>query len=558
MNESTQHTAGAAPSGFTRRSFLAAAGLGTAGMIGLGLAGCAPQSNDLKEADGTANLATTGNSEAASWIDALPYGKEEYEVADTQEFDLIVVGTGTSGMCATMEAVDAGAKVALVDKDSVIGGVAYGTEGAYGMNSAMQKEAGIESPALFEVVTEELVYTNYRADANFWADTFKHSGENIDWLIEHGVDFDRADSYQGASTFKCFHWWPGGNGSGMGPAVETYLSSKDNVTIMLETEVIDLVEEGGAIKGVYVRNGDTITKLLAPATIMGTGGFSENTERVQQLTGIDMTNGQTFGTKSTGECHDMMVAHGADMATTCCLLNLCVASFPLPAQNDITMAACYQCLPQINQDGERFVAEDLFSKKFCALYINALRSQPMSYSLLDEPTIKHFETEGIDVAFVARQPGDLTPDLRDELEAAVANPDVKAYKGNTLEELANQIGADPATLQNTVDRYNQFTANGVDEDFGCEPPFLRGIGEGPYYAVHCDPCIITTIGGINVNRNNQVLNTEGAPIEGLYCTGVESCVLYRETYNFQLSGGMNAYNFYSGRNAAQHALGIKE
>lgn len=546
---------------FSRRSFLAAAGVTTAGLAA-GLLGCAPQAPAVAgassaAAEGAGGLANTGEA-TASWIADLPYGKQEYDVAEEQEFDIIIVGSGTSGMCAAMEAVDAGAKVAWIDKDAVLGGVAYGTEGAYGMNSQMQKDAGIESPTVAEVVTEELVYTNYRADSNFWADVFRNSGADIDWLIDHGVNFDRADTYQGASTFKCFHWWPGGNGSGMGPAVQEYMSDKNNITIMLNTEVIDLVNEDGVIKGVYVRTeNDDIAKILAPATVMGTGGFSENKERVQQLTGLDMTNGQTFGTKSTGEAHDMMVAHGADMATTCLLLNLCVAGYPLPSLDDITLAACYQCLPQVNQNGERFVAEDLFAKKFCALYINALRSQPMSYSILDEPTIKHFETEGIDFAFVTRQPGDLTPNLRQQLEDAVADSDILAFKGDTIADLAKAIGADPAVLQATVDRYNEFTETGVDEDFGCEASFLRGIGEGPYYAVHCDPCIITSIGGINVNRDNQVLNAEGNPIEGLYCTGVESCVLYRETYNFQLSGGMNAYNFYSGRNAVRAALGTK-
>ena len=73
---------------------------------------------------------------------------------------------------------------------------------------------------------------------------------------------------------------------------------------------------------------------------------------------------------------------------------------------------------------------------------------------------------------------------------------------------------------------------------------------------HNDVIIITTIGGIDINSNNQVLTPEKEPIPGLYSCGVESCTLHRETYNYQLSGGMNAYNFFSGRNAVKHALGL--
>ena len=45
-------------------------------------------------------------------------------------------------------------------------------------------------------------------------------------------------------------------------------------------------------------------------------------------------------------------------------------------------AGGYSSPTRINQDGRRLMAEDLFAKKFCALYINALRSQPMSYTFL--------------------------------------------------------------------------------------------------------------------------------------------------------------------------------
>lgn len=541
----------------TRRSFFTAAGLLGAGIAASGMAGCAPAGNAAPaKAEGGEELSGTGSG--ATWIDELPYGKQDLQAEETLAFDLIIVGTGTSGMCAAMEAADAGANVCVIDKHNEIGGVAYGTEGAYGMNSTMQKDAGIVSPSIAEVVTEEMVYTNYRADSNFWADVFRASREDIDWLVEHGVAFDRADSYNGASTFKCFHWWPEGNGAHMGPAVKEYLSGKGNVTLMLNTEVIDLVNEEGAIKGVFAEDTDKrIVQILAPATIMATGGFSENIERVQQLTGLDLTNGQTFGTNSTGEAHDMMVAHGAAMATTCCLLNLCVDGHPGSAIDDLTVASCYQCLPQINQNGERFVAEDLFAKKFCALQVNALQSQPYSYTLFDEAAITHFETEGLDCPFVFRQPGDKLAELRSQLEADAAGASASVVNGATLDELAEAIGADAEVLKATVDRYNQFSETGIDEDFGCGAENLRGIGEGPYYAVHCDPIIITTIGGIEVNRSNEVLNEDKQPIPGLYCTGVESCVLYRETYNFQLSGGMNAYNFYSGRNAARHALGLK-
>ena len=252
----------------------------------------------------------------------------------------------------------------------------------------------------------------------------------------------------------------------------------------------------------------------------------------------------------------MMICHGAGSATTCGLLNMWVAGFPWNTHPDIMLAAGYSSLTQINQDGKRFMAEDLFAKKFCALYINALRSQPMSYTFFDQETIEDFEKNGLKDDFVDRFKGDPCPDLRAQLEEACANGETIAYRGDTLEELAQNMGCDPAVLKETAERYNHFKEIGRDEDFGCDPEYIRGIGSGPYYVVHNDVIVITTIGGIDINAANQVVTADRRPIPGLYSCGVESCTLYRETYNYQLSGGMNAYNFYSGRNAVKRALGV--
>lgn len=518
----------------SRRSFIT----GAAGAAAVAAAGIAGMTN------------TPATAKAADY-DSMPYGKTSYDVTETLEYDIIVVGSGPSGMCAAMEAADAGVKVALVEKQEVLGGMAFGTEGAFGLNSRMQTEAGIECPTVGECVTDELEYTNYRADADFWHSTFEHSGEDIDWLLDHGVEFDRADNYNGKSNFKCFHWWPGGAGTNMAPNVEAYLATKDNCDILLETECIDLINEGGTVTGIYAKQGENVIAIKAPATLMCTGGFGENHERFQELTGIDMTNGTSFGFPgSTGEAHDMMICHGAGSAVTCGLLNTWVPGFEWSTHPDIMLAAGYSSITSINQDGKRFMAEDLFIKKFCALYINALRSQPCSYTFFDQETIEDFEVNGLKDNFVDRMKGDPCPDLRAELEEACTNGVTVAYRGDTIEELAQNMGCDPAVLQATVDRYNHF------KEIGCDPEYIRGIGTGPYYVVHNDVIIITTIGGIDINSNNQVLTPEKEPIPGLYSCGVESCTLYRETYNYQLSGGMNAYNFFSGRNAVKHALGL--
>ena len=113
------------------------------------------------------------------------------------------------------------------------------------------------------------------------------------------------------------------------------------------------------------------------------------------------------------------------------------------------------------------------------------------------------------------------------------------------------MGADAATLAATIERYNELCANKVDTDFGKDAAYLNAFGEGPYYAVHCDMSVLTTFGGIGINRRMQVVNDSNEIIAGLYSSGVTSCSLYQDTYNYQISGGMNGYCTYSGRTAAQ-------
>ncbi|MDR9824902.1 glycosyltransferase, partial [Vibrio sp. FNV 38] len=52
------------------------------------------------------------------------------------------------------------------------------------------------------------------------------------------------------------------------------------------------------------------------------------------------------------------------------------------------------------------------------------------------------------------------------------------FKADTIEELAEQIGIDPAALKETVDQYNGFCETGVDEEFGKDGSELEMIGEG--------------------------------------------------------------------------------
>jgi 3-oxosteroid 1-dehydrogenase len=108
-------------------------------------------------------------------------------------------------------------------------------------------------------------------------------------------------------------------------------------------------------------------------------------------------------------------------------------------------------------------------------------------------------------------------------------------KADSLSELAAQIDVDAQVLEATVCRFNGFVANNKDEDFGRgsraydnwlgdplhEPSQTLGsIDKAPYFAVPVVPGDVGTYGGVLTDDNARVLREDGAPIPGLYATGV--------------------------------------
>lgn len=107
-------------------------------------------------------------------------------------------------------------------------------------------------------------------------------------------------------------------------------------------------------------------------------------------------------------------------------------------------------------------------------------------------------------------------------------------RGETLHELAQKIGVDADGLQDTVERFNVFARNGVDDEWqrgasvydryygdpSVTPnPCLAPLDQSPFYAVRLDPGDFGTQGGLVINEHAQVMREDGSVIDGLYATG---------------------------------------
>lgn len=130
-------------------------------------------------------------------------------------------------------------------------------------------------------------------------------------------------------------------------------------------------------------------------------------------------------------------------------------------------------------------------------------------------------------------------------------------KADTLEELAQLTGIDPAGLVAEIERFNGFARAGVDEDFHrgenqidntmmvrdflmnghlVEGPTanLAPLETPPYYALEVGLSEIGTAGGLKINERSEVIHVSGKPVGRLYCAGNNAGLGFK---NYGGSGG---------------------
>ena len=165
----------------TRRRFLQGAGMTAASIAAVSmLGGCSAKGNT--EAD------TAAQNQVAT-----------YEPSETMDVDIVVVGSGSSGVAAAVQAAELGAKTLLLEKSTQTGGNGRLTEGMFAINSQMQKQLGVGDGVTFtDIIAAEQEFFNYRINNLLWKDMVDASGDNIDWMASHGVKFSGVvDDYHG-------------------------------------------------------------------------------------------------------------------------------------------------------------------------------------------------------------------------------------------------------------------------------------------------------------------------------------------------------------------------
>jgi 3-oxosteroid 1-dehydrogenase len=146
-------------------------------------------------------------------------------------------------------------------------------------------------------------------------------------------------------------------------------------------------------------------------------------------------------------------------------------------------------------------------------------------------------------------------------------PEELVARADTLAGLAAKLGIDPAGLEATVKRFNEFAASGVDADFGRGTypwaammtgdrerpnPNLGPLDKAPYYGLRLRVASVgINAAGLKTNVHAQVMHVRGRPIEGLYAVGNSAAPL--DIGAGYQSGISNLRGMAGGFVAAKHA-----
>jgi 3-oxosteroid 1-dehydrogenase len=473
----------------------------------------------------------------------------------TQEYDVIVAGSGGGGMCGAYTAAREGLSVLLVEASDKFGGTtAYSGGGGvwFPCNPVLMRAGtddtiedaltyyrsvvGDRTPAdlqetyvrggapLIEYLEQD---ENLKFEMLPWPDYFgKAPKARLDGqrhtmptpfpvsdapayknVVRGPLDVDRL----GAPTPDYYI-----GGRALVARFLMALEPRDNATLQLNTALVDLVTDDGEVTGVIVeRDGKREAIRARRGVLLATGGFEGN-DTMRAEYGVPGVARDTMGpATNTGQAHRAGIAAGA--ATD--LMDQAWWSPGLTHPDGRSaFALWFTGGIFVNQNGERFVNE----------------SAP--YDRLGRDVLDQMAAGEVTLPFwmiYDDKEGEVPPCKAPNVSFSPTQEYVDAglwHTADTLEELAAKIGVPADALVATVEKYNGHVPTGVDPDFGRgdeaydrafsggEPPLVT-VDQGPFHAAAFGVSDLGTKGGLTTDVTGNVLRADGSAITGLYAAG---------------------------------------
>ena len=476
----------------------------------------------------------------------------------TYNADVVVVGAGAGGTVAAVSAVEGGLKTIMIEKNAFPGGAGLFMEGSFGVQTPYTKAKGMKWTATdaFNAMAE---YHHWRINAPLVKAFVELSGDTIQWVEDHGVKWKEVKTAWRDKAEQTWHIYPY---AGSLPKTMVELFKKEGGTLLLNTPGEKLITKDGKVTGVIAKDTKTGEKVTINAknVILATGGYSFNTKMVKDLTGIDMTPVGTPG--RTGDGINMARLVGAHVAGMHAVAGNAPYLPDVPPINqfsgpdELKQGRCALAQPWlwVDHTGRRFFNESRGSV-FVDVYNAMTTAGGVSYTIFDQEKMDRMIQKGAVLPFnaivLAETPLKALPKTWE-----IGQQRGWAFKADTIEELAMQIGVPPKNLRETMQKVNSYAETGVDPEFGRKKEHLVkfNLEKGPYYALKAIRAFFLTLGGVTVTPNFEAKNPQGDVIRNLYVVGQDIGGLYDSSYDLRCEGSASSFAMTSGRVAALHAL----
>ena len=423
------------------------------------------------------------------WTGLRAHGEHE-------NWDVVVIGSGAAGLSAAAAASESGLRVLVLEKQGTVGGNTLHSGGFYAaIDPARQKRQGIkDSPELFE--QQILENGGGKSDPKLVRLLVAGASDMLAYLEANGMRFkDRIIEIYGAHWPRC-HLPVLPNGEGY---IRTMLNiaMKNGAVIRTGMRATDLsTAKDGRIQVLVQSRREEI--LLTPriGVILATGGFGANQALISRFAPrlAGLTNDNTPG--STGE---ILVAARKLGALLVDLEEVqCLPGRPPGGQRRVRLHNDVSRFIFVDHEGRRFVREDerrdVLRDKVLAL------PDKTAFSIVDDEGLRSY-------------------DILVQKETVLGVETGDAWRGDTVEELANAMRLPPKTLQETVEAYNRSVRSKIDP-LGKNPRELRHeIKTPPFWGCYAAMTVHYTMGGVRISPKAQVLREDGTLIPGLWAAG---------------------------------------
>lgn len=445
----------------------------------------------------------------------------------TEQYDVVVVGSGVAGLAAALAAREQGARVAVLERatEAESGGNTRYTEAYLRMKSEDEVSDDFEDALLGDFMgypdpglTGELVRDRSSWPANLRAmhildpevvGVFAESaGPTLAWMRGHGVTFGPITT--GFITTSTTRLAPVGGGLAL---VETLgKAARDHgVDFHFRTTGRDLLRDvDGTVVGIRAVREDDRPVEFRGRVVLACGGFEGNAEMQARYLGPGSLTCRPIargGYYNKGEGIEMALRAGAAPCGNFSLFHAEPLDPRSAAPEPAIFAFPYGIL--VNRDGERFVDEapGPVDATYEAI-TRVINTQPrgIGYFVFDEKIE--------DVPTWQRA-------VRTDRPAIVAD---------TLADLAAALEIPAGAFESTVADYNAACRGGEFDPLhtdgvateGLIPRksnWARPIDAPPYRAYPITAANVFTFGGLKIDPRARVLTHDGAVLRGLYAAG---------------------------------------